>query len=112
MESHCVASEEELLKGKAFSDWLVALLSSRKGETRSIYQETFQQLLHRGLFQSGPPFLQIFLHQVIFKMVAGFFIQRVASKFHRDQEIILPNFCLNSVGEQESNFLKLDVKRS
>ena len=56
------------------------------------------------------PYFQIFPDRVIFKTDPAF-LPKVASRFHRSQEIILPTFCSNPVREQERLFHNLDVRR-
>lgn len=56
------------------------------------------------------PFFQVFPDRLIFKTDPAF-LPKVASSFHRGQEIILPTFCSNPVREQEHIFHKLDVRR-
>ncbi|XP_073451221.1 uncharacterized protein [Aquarana catesbeiana] len=57
-----------------------------------------------------PPFFQIFPDHIIFRMDPAF-LPKVASKFHRGQEIVLPSFCPNPSKEQEVKFHSLDVRR-
>ena len=57
-----------------------------------------------------PPFFQIFADRIIFKLDPGF-LPKVISRFHREQEIILPSFCPNPSREQEVKFHSLDVRR-
>ena len=39
------------------------------------------------------------------------FLPKVVSRFHREQEVILPSFCPNPSREQEVKFHNLDVRR-
>ncbi|XP_040179758.1 uncharacterized protein LOC120913681 [Rana temporaria] len=57
-----------------------------------------------------PPFCVIFPDRVVFKTDPAF-LPKVASKFHRSQEVVLPSFCSNPSGEREFKFSTLDVRR-
>ena len=56
------------------------------------------------------PFLTIFQDRVVLRTDPGF-LPKVASAFHRTQEIVLPTFCPNPSGPKERDFHTLDVKR-
>ncbi|XP_040203676.1 uncharacterized protein LOC120935688 [Rana temporaria] len=55
------------------------------------------------------PFCVIFPDRVVFKTDPAF-LPKVASKFHRSQEVVLPSFCSNPSGEREFKFSTLDVR--
>ena len=57
-----------------------------------------------------PPFFQVFSDRIIFRMDPGF-LPKVVSRFHREQEIVLPSFCQNPTKEQEVKYHNLDVRR-
>lgn len=56
-----------------------------------------------------PPFF-VFPDRIVFK-TDPVFLPKVALKFHRSQEIILPTFCANPSEEREFKFHTLDVRR-
>lgn len=56
------------------------------------------------------PFLQILEDRVILKTDPGF-LPKVASNFHRSQDIVLPSFCQKASNEKEKRFHLLDVRR-
>lgn len=56
------------------------------------------------------PFCYIFPDRVVLKTDPGF-LPKVASAFHREQEIILPTFCPNPSSAKERSFHSLDVRR-
>lgn len=58
-----------------------------------------------------PPFFQVFPDRIVFKFDQAF-LPKVASKFHKGQDIILPYFCTNPSREQEIKFHMLHVRRS
>lgn len=58
----------------------------------------------------GHLFFQVLPDRLIFKTDPAF-LPKVASGFHRGQEIVLTTFCLNPVREREHIFHKSDVRR-
>ncbi|XP_077340446.1 uncharacterized protein LOC143984042 [Lithobates pipiens] len=56
------------------------------------------------------PFCVIFPDRIVLKTDPAF-LPKVASSFHRSQEIVLPSFCPNPSGEKELRFHYLDVRR-
>ena len=56
------------------------------------------------------PFLTIFQDRVVLRTDPGF-LPKVASAFHRTQEIVLPTFCPAPSCPKERDFHTLDVKR-
>lgn len=56
------------------------------------------------------PFLQILEDRVILKKDPGF-LPKVASSFHRSQDIVLLSFCQKASNEKEKQFHLLDVRR-
>ncbi|XP_077141331.1 uncharacterized protein LOC143815058 isoform X1 [Ranitomeya variabilis] len=59
---------------------------------------------------SNPPFTKIMDDRVTLKPDPAY-LPKVATKFHRSQEISLPSFCPNPRNEKEQNFHNLDVRR-
>ncbi|XP_040197924.1 uncharacterized protein LOC120930813 [Rana temporaria] len=57
------------------------------------------------------PFLTILEDRVVLKTDPGF-LPKVASTFHRSQDIVLPSFCSSPQGDQEKKFSFLDVRRT
>ncbi|XP_077343459.1 uncharacterized protein LOC143988068 [Lithobates pipiens] len=56
------------------------------------------------------PFCVILPDRIVLKTDPAF-LPKVASSFHRSQEIVLPSFCPNPSGEKELRFHYLDVRR-
>ncbi|XP_069612715.1 ankyrin repeat and SAM domain-containing protein 1A isoform X8 [Ranitomeya imitator] len=59
---------------------------------------------------SNPPFTKILDDRVTLRPDPAY-LPKVASKFHRSQEVSLPSFCPNPKNEKEQNFHNLDVRR-
>lgn len=61
-------------------------------------------------FSSKPPYLTVLDDQIILRLHPSF-LPKVVSKFHRQQDIILPSFCSNPSSAKEEEFHSLDVRR-
>ncbi|XP_069613359.1 uncharacterized protein [Ranitomeya imitator] len=57
-----------------------------------------------------PPYMQVREDRVILKP-DPLYLPKVASKFHRVQEVVLPSFCSNPTNDKERKFHCLDVRR-
>ncbi|XP_069614641.1 protein DGCR6 isoform X1 [Ranitomeya imitator] len=58
-----------------------------------------------------PPYLMVFQDRVVLKPDPAY-LPKVASKFHRSQEIILPSFCDSPNSADEQKYHMLDVRRT
>lgn len=61
-------------------------------------------------FSFKPPYLSVLDDRIILRLHPTF-LPKVVSRFHRQQEIILPSFCPNPTSEKEREFHCLDVRR-
>ncbi|XP_073429908.1 uncharacterized protein [Dendrobates tinctorius] len=57
-----------------------------------------------------PPFIKIMEDRIILKPDPAY-LPKVATHFHRSQEVVLPSFCPNPTNRGEEKFHTLDVKR-
>ncbi|XP_077335146.1 uncharacterized protein LOC143980678 isoform X1 [Lithobates pipiens] len=61
-------------------------------------------------FSVKEPYFRLFEDRVILRQ-DPLYLPKVASRFHRSQEVVLPSFCNNPQNEREISFHCLDVRR-